>query len=335
MEPAATCKPRVLIADRHRTMADALAKIIGERGDASVAATVNSADDVIAVGSKLSPDVAVVDLDLSPDCTVVSGLHKACPDTRIIVLADRDGVGAEAMVKALASGAVGAIYKGSSLESLSRALLGSSRSAPVVSEEAAGVLLGSYVDALADKRDRDLATIEALAAAVEARDTGTGRHLKRVTDLATACMEKIDPELARNEETCYGFMLHDVGKVGIPDAVLNKPGPLSGKEWETMRRHPEIGLRIVEPIGFSEKATDIILSHHEHWDGTGYPHGLEGEEIPLVARTFAVADAYDAMTSERPYRSAMSAEAALESINREKGTRYDPEVADTFVDLVD
>lgn len=314
-------------------MAGALARVIDETLGAHATAVSDPAQ-VIELGTKIAPDVAVVDLALSPNCAVVSGLHKACPDTRIIVLAERDGSEAEAMVKALAAGAVGAIYKESSLESLARALETSSRATPVVAEEAAGVLLGSYVDALSEKRQKDLATIHALAAAVEARDFGTGRHLRRVTDLATRCMTAIDSSLASNDEVAYGFMLHDVGKVGIPDAVLNKPGPLDAREWETMRRHPEIGLEIVQPIGFTKKATDVILCHHERWDGSGYPLGLSGEQIPITARAFSVADAYDAMTSDRPYRKAMDSESALEVIDLDSRHRFDPEVVETFVELV-
>ncbi len=325
---------KVLVAEHHRTAADALARVVEEFSPGSVAAAVCTPEEVLTQGSKIEPDIAVIDLALSPDCSVVTGLYKACPDTRIIVLAERTGTEAEAMVKALAAGAVGAIYKEGSLESLERALATSTRSAPVVPDEAAGLLLGSYVEALAEKRQRDVAAIQALAAAVEARDQGTGEHLKRVTELASETMERIDPELARNEEISYGFMLHDVGKVGIPDAILSKRGPLTESEWGTMRRHPEIGVGIVDPIGFSRSATDVILCHHERWDGSGYPLGLTGEQIPLAARTFSVVDAFDAMTSDRPYRSAMDEEEALEVIDLDAGRRFDPEVVETFVDVI-
>ena len=313
-------------------MAEALTRIVEDTG-ATVAATVVDSAEALAIGSRLCPDVAVVDLSLSPDCDVVSSLHKACPETRIIILADREGDETEGMVKALASGAVGAMYKEAPLESLTHALQTSTRSTPALPDEAAGVLLNSYVETLSEKRDRDLATIEALAAAVEARDTGTGRHLRRVTELARSAMDRIDSGLANNEEVSYGFLLHDVGKVGIPDAVLNKPGPLDADEWSTMREHPEIGLRIVSPIGFSSAATDVILCHHERFDGTGYPRGLKNDEIPLTARVFSIADAYDAMTSDRPYRSAMPMEEALDAITAESGGRYDPELVDEFVAL--
>jgi response regulator RpfG family c-di-GMP phosphodiesterase len=324
----------VLIAERQQTVASALENIVGRHGGASVAATVDNADDALDFGTKIDPDVAVIDLDLSPDCSLVAGIHAKCPESRIIVLANKNGDQIEAMVKALASGAVGAMYKEDSYEQLEKAMMISSRHRPVMVEEAAGLLLGSYVDALSEKRDRDIATIKALAAAVEARDYGTGRHLTRVTDLACQTMLAVDPELARNEELAYGFTLHDVGKIGVPDSVLNKPGPLNEEEWASMRQHPEIGVRIVEPIGFSPTATDVILDHHERWDGRGYPNGLAGEEIPIAARVFAVADAFDAMTSDRPYRAAMPKDEAIEVIRLESGGHYDPHVVEVFDEVV-
>jgi HD-GYP domain-containing protein (c-di-GMP phosphodiesterase class II) len=193
--------------------------------------------------------------------------------------------------------------------------------------------LRSYVDSLTEKRQRDMATIEALAEAVELRDLATGRHQHRVTELARRCVERIDPGLALNEEVAFGFMLHDIGKIGVPDAILRKAGPLDDDEWDVMRRHPEMGVRIVEPIGFAPAATEIILSHHEHWDGSGYPRRLKGEEIPVAARAFAVADAYDAMTTDRPYRGAMAKDDALEVIQTAAGRDFDPEVVEVFIDL--
>jgi putative nucleotidyltransferase with HDIG domain len=317
------------------TVAQSLAALVTALGDACVAATVTNAVDALELTRKLRPDVAVVDLDLSRECSLVRSLRDECPDTRVIVLGDRSSGDDESLIKALASGAVGAIYKEAPLEELARAVASSSPKAPVVADEATGVLLGSYLDAMTEKHKRDLATIQALAQAVEVRDTVTGRHLHRVTDLARAMMEEIDPHLARNEEVGFGFMLHDIGKIGVPDAVLNKPGPLGDGEWEVMRRHPELGVKIVEPIGFSETATEIILSHHERWDGAGYPKGLEKEEIPLTARAFAIADAYDAMTTDRPYRAAVPKDHALEVISEDAGTHYDPEVVDVFVDITD
>ncbi|MGH2748752.1 MAG: HD domain-containing phosphohydrolase [Actinomycetota bacterium] len=326
---------RVLIAERHRTIAESLGRVVSAVGSAEVAAMVTSATEAIEVGGKIAPDVAIIDLELSPSCALVTGLAALSPETRIIVMADRGGSDAEGLVKALSSGAVGAIYKETSVEDLGRALAMSSRQAPVMAEEAAGLLLNSYLGTLQDKRTRDLAVIEALAAAVEARDVITAEHLDRVTKLATDCMAAIDSGLAANEEVSYGFMLHDIGKIGVPDAILGKPGPLGTQEWDVMRRHPAMGVKIVEPIGFSSTTTDIILCHHERWDGTGYPNNLVGDEIPISARAFAVADTYDAMTSDRPYRSALSHEVALETITAGAGKAYDPDVVEIFIDLKD
>jgi putative nucleotidyltransferase with HDIG domain len=331
---AAPASLTVLIAERHQTVARALSDIVEESPGANVAAAVGTAAEALDVGAKLHPDVAIVDLELSPDCALVVGLHALCPETRIIVLSDRGADRGERMVKALAAGAVGAMYKEDSLDYLYRAMQVSTRATPVVAEEAAGLLLNSYLDAMNEKLGRDLATIQALAAAVEARDYRTGRHLKRVTELARTCMAKIDGELAANEVLAYGFILHDVGKIGIPDAVLNKPGPLDETEWASMRRHPEIGVNIVKPIGFSPTATDIILSHHERWDGSGYPNGLSREEIPITARAFSIADAYDAMTSDRPYRTAMSKSEAKLAIRLDRSHRFDPDVVEAFLEVV-
>lgn len=326
---------RVLIAERHRTIAESLGRVVTAVGSAEVAATVSSATEAIEVGGKISPDVAIIDLDLSPSGALVTGLRALSPDTRIIVMADRGRGDAENLLKALGSGAVGAIYKETSVEDLGRALAMSSRKAPVMADEAAGLLLTSYLDTLKDKRARDIAVIEALAAAVEARDMITADHLDRVTKLATECMDAIDSGLAANEEVVFGFMLHDIGKIGVPDSILSKPGPLAVQEWDVMRRHPEMGVKIVDPIGFSNTTTDIIMCHHERWDGTGYPNNLARDEIPISSRAFSVADAYDAMTSDRPYRSALSHDVALETIRTGAGSVYDPDVVEVFIDLKD
>jgi putative two-component system response regulator len=131
----------------------------------------------------------------------------------------------------------------------------------------------------------------------------------------------------------YGFLLHDVGKLGIPDRILAKDGPLTGEEWSQMRRHPEIGVRILAGIPFLEGACAIVSAHHERWDGTGYPHGLRGENIPMGARLFAVADAFDAMTTNRPYRCALPIEAAIGELRLRSGSQFWPDAVDALLSL--
>ncbi|MFN2536527.1 MAG: HD-GYP domain-containing protein [Mycobacteriales bacterium] len=167
-------------------------------------------------------------------------------------------------------------------------------------------------------------TAAALAQAIEARDSGTGGHVVRVTKLATAMLALVDPDLAADEHVSFGFLLHDVGKIGVPDAILRKPGPLTPEERAIMDKHPAIGHRIVSEAGFDEVVGTIVLTHHERWDGRGYPQGLSGESIPLATRVFAVADSLDAMTDDRVYRAGMPLDDAITEVVRHSGTQFDP-----------
>lgn len=180
----------------------------------------------------------------------------------------------------------------------------------------------------------DLA-VEALAAALELRDDETGLHARRVTDLALALTRVIDPQLAREPELRYGYLLHDIGKIGIPDSILLNPDHLNPQEIRTLHTHTTLGEHLVSFIPFlSDIAHDVIADHHERWDGSGYPLGLAGEDIPLAARIFAVADAFDAITHPRPYRTARSVSEAIEEIRKSAGTHFDPSIVTAFVALV-
>jgi HD-GYP domain-containing protein (c-di-GMP phosphodiesterase class II) len=189
--------------------------------------------------------------------------------------------------------------------------------------------------ALGDLRGTYVATMKSLAQVVEAKDSTTRGHLDRTQAYGLALAERIDPSLAELPEVAYGFFLHDIGKVGIPETILCKPGPLDDQEWLVMREHPAIGAMIVEPIRFLSGAVDIVRSHHERWDGLGYPRGLRGTQISLAARIFAVADSFDAMTSDRPYRAALPMEVALDEIASSSGTQFDPDVVEAFLALAD
>ena len=182
-------------------------------------------------------------------------------------------------------------------------------------------------------RDNYLATVRTLAFIVEAKDSSTREHLERTHDYARALARVVMAGEEVSDELSYGFLLHDVGKVGIPESILCKPGPLTDEEYEVMKTHPLIGVQIVAPIQFLGTAVDVIRCHHERWDGRGYPDGLAGEGIPLGARIFSVCDTFDAMTSDRPYRRALPFDAAVEEIDRCRGTQFDPTVVDAFVEM--
>jgi HD-GYP domain-containing protein (c-di-GMP phosphodiesterase class II) len=184
--------------------------------------------------------------------------------------------------------------------------------------------------ALESAREMYIATMKSLAHVVEAKDPTTRGHLDRTAHYGLALARKVNPVLAERPEVAYGFFLHDIGKVGIPESILCKAGPLTELEWVVMRSHPNQGARIVEPIPFMGEAVEIVRSHHERFDGGGYPRGLRGEEIPPAARIFAIADSFDAMTSDRPYRSALTTEEAVVEIRAGAGTQFDPTCVEAF-----
>ena len=174
-------------------------------------------------------------------------------------------------------------------------------------------------------------TLEALGGALDAKDAETEGHCQRVTAFTVTIARAMGVDRIMLRHIARGAFLHDIGKMGIPDQILRKPGPLSEDEREIMRRHCEIGYAVLERIPFLKEAAEIVLSHQEFYDGTGYPRGLKGEEIPLGARIFAVADALDAMISDRPYRKAQPIAAAQAEILRYSGRQFDPRVVQVFL----
>jgi ribonuclease P protein subunit RPR2 len=177
-----------------------------------------------------------------------------------------------------------------------------------------------------------LETIRSMAFVVEAKDAYTGQHLERCRVYGVALMREMGIE-EDYPDAEYGFLLHDAGKVGVPERILGKPGPLTAAEWRVMRTHPLIGYQMLASIPFMQNAAEIVRCHHEMFDGSGYPEGLKGDDITLPARVFSVVDAFDAMTTDRPYRAALSIDQAAEELTRMAGTQFDPDVVAAFVPL--
>ena len=177
--------------------------------------------------------------------------------------------------------------------------------------------------------------IAALANAVEAKDAGTEHHCERLASLAHRLGQHVEVEPLELRAIVFGAMLHDVGKIGVRDAILTKPGPLTDGEWTEMRRHPLIGERICLPLARSSSFGPIIRHHHERWDGSGYPDGLRGDDIPLGARIVGIVDAFDAIVHARPYRPARTAEEAVDEMRRERGKQFDPLLIDAFLVTVE
>lgn len=178
-----------------------------------------------------------------------------------------------------------------------------------------------------------ISIMEALGRAIARRDSDTGAHNYRVAWIAAQIGSQFNQHASAMQALIIGSFLHDVGKIGIPDAILLKPGRLDEDEMSIMRTHVDLGGEIVKGIGWLEKACDVVLGHHEKWNGSGYPLGLAGSNIPLEARIFAVADVFDALTSQRPYKAAFDFQTAMGIINQDAGSHFDPEVVATFVKI--
>jgi response regulator RpfG family c-di-GMP phosphodiesterase len=180
-----------------------------------------------------------------------------------------------------------------------------------------------------------LSTVKALVSIIEAKDPYTKGHTERVADYTIALGRKMKLSKEAIRDLAFGAVLHDIGKLVVYERVLNKRGRLSDDEWASLKKHPSIGASIIENMDFLMGTVDLVRYHHEAYDGTGYPDGLEGEQIPLGARIISVADSYDAMTTDRSYRKALSSTLALDTLRAKSGSQYDPEVVEYFVELVE
>ncbi len=187
---------------------------------------------------------------------------------------------------------------------------------------------------LIDQLEHAEGVIFALAEAVEAQDPYTEKHLQRMTSLSERLARAAGLDSQRVMSVRYGSILHDVGKIGLSEAILRKPGPLTEEEWAKVREHPIIGARIVQSMPLARQIAPIVRSHHEHWDGRGYPDGLKGEEIPIGARIVALVDAYDAMATDRSYRPALPPEVIRSELEQNAGKQFDPDLTALLLRLL-
>jgi putative nucleotidyltransferase with HDIG domain len=262
----------------------------------------------------------------------VALLDAGCPGTPCVVVHDDTD---PAVVRTiLDAGAVSIVHTKLEDAELRATLCAAANGRGLIDVDVVRPVIDLYATMHAESRRRNRAVIESLAAAVEAKDTVTSRHLRAVSRLATQLAKAIDPSFTESDDFLFGCLLHDVGKIGVPERILMKPGALTASEWEIMRRHPQTGARVVRPLGFAPVVTDVVLYHHERWDGGGYPEGLAAEEIPLAARIFSVCDALEAMTASRPYRGPLPVNVAFERVKLEAGHQFDPAVITALDDGV-
>ncbi|TLN21964.1 HD domain-containing protein, partial [bacterium] len=203
--------------------------------------------------------------------------------------------------------------------------------ASLISDQAASAI--SRASLLSQLTENRLETVLALAKTIEARDKYTGGHAQRVTDLAEQLARRLNLDENEVQNIRWAALLHDIGKIGISDDILHRPGPLTDQEWEMMRQHPDIGAEIILMVSDLTEVADLVRDHHERYDGSGYPRGMKGDEIPLGARILAIIDSYGAMTDGRVYRPASSHQEAVLEIRRCAGKNYDPVLVEEFAQL--
>lgn len=322
---------KILIVDDEFAGRQTLESVLeGEGYDLEMA---ENGPEAIEKAKQLLPDVILLDI-MMPGMTGFEVCQRIRSDPQIaeipiIVLTALDD--RESLLNALKSGADDFISKPFDRFELRARLLGITRlnryhklmEERAKLKEANAQLLSAYE-----------ATIEGWSRAMDLRDKETEGHSQRVAELTIRLATTYGLDSEELMHIRRGALLHDLGKIGVPDSVLHKPASLSDEEWAVMRQHPQFAYDMLHSIEYLRPALDIPFCHHEKWDGTGYPRGLKGEQIPLSARMFALADVWDALTSDRPYRLAWKKEEALDFIREQSGKHFDPRIVDLFLKVI-
>lgn len=326
--PAVACRPgsdsvRVLVVDDDALVREALATVLREHG--YIVEALACPEEALAAVRASHFDLLFLDV-FFPTTTALdhlSGFSSAAPHTPIILIsgcADTDVVR-----RALAAGASDYVTKPWGSHEL-----------PIIVERNLARRDALLHATLTHRHQLQISyesVLDALLTALDTRNTETGGHSERVTAYTMVLADRMG---VRGEDLYHierGALLHDIGKIGVPDRVLLKPGPLTDEEWAEIRKHPVVGYGMCRRIDFLAGAALIVLHHHERWDGNGYPEGLRGDEIHPGARMFSVVDAYDAMTTDRPFRQAWSDAEARAEIARCSGTQFDPDVVAAFLNI--
>lgn len=302
-----------------------LSAALGERTSQIYVPTEIASASLSEVDKDIDVVVVVASITDTDPCAPLRVIRAAGMHRKTLVLADGDDQRTAA--EALQVGIAGYLRRQATPEQVGAAVL-QIAAGGVVFDQPASSVFHARMGAPAGQVDAFMGAARALAAALELKDTYTGGHAERVSALAVKLARDALLEDAMPSEALEaGFLLHDVGKIGVPEPILNKPSGLTDTERRVLNTHPILGERIVAPLGFPDVVRQVIRHHHERWDGSGYPDGLRGEEIPGAARIFAIADVIDAMTSIRPYRRPVSFEAAIDEVLRHAGTQFDPDLA--------
>jgi response regulator RpfG family c-di-GMP phosphodiesterase len=327
---------RVLVADDDELIRDVLGEFVGRFYDCT---SVGSAEEALELLGRETFHLVVCDVTMSgmTGLEMVPRVLSRAPETVCVMISGAQAV--ETAVEALRVGAFDYLTKPfdlSQVEAVVRRavehqqLLATKRRYEAYLEEAIRERTAQLDEALTLLEDTYRTTLRALVAALEMRDTDTHGHSERVVAFSLRLGRELGLDREQMRSLEFGSLLHDIGKIGVPDAILRKPAGLTEAEWAKMRRHPDLGRQILAGIKFLEGAALVVAQHHERWDGTGYPAALRGAGIDLNARLFAVADAFDAITSDRVYRAGKPYEEAAAELEKWAGTQFDPEIVAAF-----
>jgi response regulator RpfG family c-di-GMP phosphodiesterase len=329
-------RARVLVADDEPEIRHVLSDLLSPLYEC---AAVGSAEEALVRLREGSYDLVISDIMMGgmSGLELIPRVRELSPDTVVIMISGVQTV--ESAINALRAGAFDYVMKPFDLHhveaAVSRALehrylRAEKRRYETYLEEMVAQRTQELDGALRSLGDAYRTTLKALTAALETRDLETHGHSERVVNFSLRLGQELDLNEEQLRSLEFGSLLHDIGKIGVPDAILRKPAKLSEEEWVRMREHPLHGQKILRGIEFLEGASRVVAQHHERWDGSGYPLGLRGEAIDLNARIFAVADAFDAITSDRVYRAGRSYDDALAELNEYAGRQFDPRVVEAF-----
>jgi putative nucleotidyltransferase with HDIG domain len=329
-------QPRLLIVDDEVEVRGVLRDLLSDAYQCSEA---SSAEEALAQLRERNYELVISDITMSgmTGLEMIPHVKVICPDTVIVMISGMQTI--ESAINALRLGAFDYLMKPFDLRQAEAAI--------ARAYEHHELIVGkrhyeNHLEELVEQRTAELdqaldslenayrTTLQALTAALETRDSETHGHSERVVTFSLRLGREYGLSAAELKALEFGSLLHDIGKIGVPDAILRKPGKLTDEEWVRMREHPMHGQQILRGIKFLHGAAKVVSQHHEKWDGSGYPFGLKAEEIDICARIFSVADAFDAITSDRVYRQGRPYQAAAEELDEWAGRQFDPKVVEAF-----
>lgn len=331
-----SAKPHLLIVDDEVEVRGVLRDLLGDTYECAEAA---SAEEALAQLRQTAYELVISDITMSgmTGLEMIPHVKVASPDTVIVMISGMQTI--ESAINALRLGAFDYLMKPFDLRQAEAAVARALEHHELV---AAKRRYENHLEELVDQRTAELdqaldslenayrSTLQALTAALETRDAETHGHSERVVTYSLRLGREYGLTVAQMKALEFGSLLHDIGKIGVPDAILRKPAKLTDEEWVRMREHPMHGQQILRGIKFLEGAARVVAQHHEKWDGSGYPLGSKTEEIDICARIFSVADAFDAITSDRVYRKGRPYEAAAAELDEWAGRQFDPKVVEAF-----